>query len=802
MPYIDVRDFKYGMDRRRPRIAGLPGTLWTLKNAVITRGGDIERVKKWVEEYTLPTGTSGLAGLKGLPYVFGKGTVPGGMPADISYLELTYGGAATLSKIHDAKPFDGKMYVVSEWSDGHIRHFYDGAEITTEWSTVADAQFSYSTVAKALARKINARSDVRAQAVENKVKITAEVAGTAFTLSTSTTDSSNEEQATGTITITGGTSNPGVNKVTQITLDGNNLMTSAVNWATSHSATATAVAAEITSTATNGYTATAVGAVITVLAPVGVGDSINGEDFSVTVGGDVTTTKTAMAGGQDELSVPTASTSTLQANVAAVTEVRATGTVTVTGGSSNPGVNRIAQITVDGNDLLPSPVDWITSNTVTAAAIAAAITSHAEEGYTATSLGAVVTVLAPPGVGATVNTETFTIDNDGDVTTSSVAMSGGVTAVTAVKQISQITISGGYADPTDTWSATVGGTAYAITGRGSAMPLFVHVTKRRVWAPLGSQLRYCKFGDATVWSTTAGSASTDPGFIEMSSDSEGSDDITSLADYNNNTAIFSQTNIRIYALDPDAEAISIVQPVGNTGALAPFASLPFGSTDVFYRDVSGFRSLRSRQGYDAAFASDVGSAIDIYVQELDAEFGEAVVADTRAVIEPRDGRYFAAVGDTMIVLSFFPGASIAAWSEIELEFEPEQLVRIGERIYARDGNKIYVYGGLDGDTWPDAGEYEVDAQMPFVSAQDPAGKKNLMGMDMAGEGDWLVKAYIDPNDETKYVTVGTVNKITYPGEDIALPGHTSHVALRFQSVSEGKCTLSSFALHYLKGETR
>lgn len=693
MPYLSVSDFKYGMDRRRPRIAGLPGTLWVLKNAVITRGGDIERVKKWVAEYELPAGTFGLAGLKGLPYVFGKGAAPGAMPPDISYLQLTYGGAETLVKVHDAKPFDGKMYVITEWSDGNIRHFYNGTEITTEWTTIADARFSYNAVASALAKKINARSDVSAVALENKIKITAEVAGTAFTLSTSTTD----------------------------------------------------------------------------------------------VDADA--------------SAPTAATTTLQANVAPVAEVRATGSVTVTGGSSSPGVNKITQITVDGNDLLAAPVNWITSNSTTASAIAAAITSRAEAGYTATAVGNVVTVLAPPGLGATVNGEAFTITNGGDVTTSSASLAGGVTEVEAVKQISQVTISGTTPDSTDLWKVTVNGTLYQITGRGSAMPLFFHVTKRRLWAPIGSALYYCKLGDATIWSTVVPTPATDPGFIEMSSDSEGSDDITSLADYNNNTAIFSETNIRIYALDTDAENISIVQPIGNTGALAAFASLAFGSTDVFYRDTSGFRSLRSRSGYDAAFSTDVGSAIDTYIQELDAEFGRAIVSATRSVIEPQDGRYIAAVGDRLIVLSYFPGAGITAWSEVELDFEPEFLVRVGNRILAREGDTIYVYGGIAGDEYPDADEYEVDAQMPFLSAQDPGARKSQKAFDMAGAGDWLVTAYVDPNDETKYVSIGVVNKITYPDNAIVLPGYTSHVALRFQSQSAGRCTLSSFALHYEKGET-
>jgi hypothetical protein len=48
---------------------------------------------------------------------------------------------------------------------------------------------------------------------------------------------------------------------------------------------------------------------------------------------------------------PTAAASTLTSNVAAVAETRATGTVTITGGTASSGINQVSQITVDGVNL-------------------------------------------------------------------------------------------------------------------------------------------------------------------------------------------------------------------------------------------------------------------------------------------------------------------------------------------------------------------------------------------------------------------------------------------------------------------
>ena len=43
MPYIVVENFKGGIDGRRMDVTATPGTLTELKNAHITRGGEIEK---------------------------------------------------------------------------------------------------------------------------------------------------------------------------------------------------------------------------------------------------------------------------------------------------------------------------------------------------------------------------------------------------------------------------------------------------------------------------------------------------------------------------------------------------------------------------------------------------------------------------------------------------------------------------------------------------------------------------------------------------------------------------------------
>lgn len=109
----------------------------------------------------------------------------------------------------------------------------------------------------------------------------------------------NEVLATGSFTVTGGTNSAGVNKVSAVLVNGVDILGSAVDWSTSHAATAAAIAAQINNYESNpNYTASAVGAVVTIRAVAGSGNTPNGFVVSPTVAGDVTVgSVNNMAGG-------------------------------------------------------------------------------------------------------------------------------------------------------------------------------------------------------------------------------------------------------------------------------------------------------------------------------------------------------------------------------------------------------------------------------------------------------------------------------------------------------------------------
>jgi len=687
MAYLAITDFKFGMDRRRKRISGVPGTLWLGKNCHLTRGGDVQSMKKWVEAFDLEgLGTFGLAALNGQLFTFGSDASPVGLPIGIQYQRLQAASASSMVELLDAKTFDGKIYAVARYANGHIHHFYDGSRVT-DWDTIADATASMSTLVDYLADLLNSSSAVSAVASGSAITITANTPGTAFSVSKNTVD----------------------------------------------------------------------------------GAANNDQDITL---------------------------ATVQANVAAVAETRAAGSVVVASGSAGAGVNRINQVVVNGvTQLIASPVDWTASNAATANALAARINSSTiTHGYSAVAVGSTVTITAAPGTGATPNGFAVFADTGGNVAASTSSFAGGVSAVAARAQIVTATFSGTF-QAADLFTITLNGTAYSATGRASGTGQSILVSKKRVWSPAGSIWRGCKLNDATDW--TDSDANIGAVLLNVSSESEGTSRIVGAAPYNDMVAVFTRSSIQLYRLNEDAEQIALAQPLDNTGALAHRALLPYGNSDVFYVDQSGIRSLRARTTDAAPYSDDVGMMIDEFLQEYFDTISRGTVRRAIAAVEPRDGRVNIFIGNRAFVLSKFPLSKITAWTYYELEFDVTDAVRAERRLYVRGDDEIVrVYGGLDGTTYPGEDEIEVDVKIPFLTAQAPATVKKLNGFDIGLTGEWSVKVLPDPNDETKFVDAGKFYKTTYAQPHVPINGVTTHAALNLTSTKGGEATLSGIVLHY------
>lgn len=675
----------------------MPGTLWTLKNCLITRGGDIEAAKRWVPAYTLPAGTFGLGALRSQLYVFGSDAAPSNLPANVQYQRLQDPAGSDMTRILDVKQYADYLYVIAEYASGAVLHFYNGSRVTS-MDTPSGTDASLAAVANRLSELISRNPSVTAWAVGNSIIVNSNTAGVPFSISAGAVDG-------------GGTA--------------------------------------------------------------------------------------------DE----SASTSTVQPNVVAVPETLASATILINGGSNQPGVNTISSVLLNATPLTYSSVDWVVSNEATASSLAGQINLlSASHGYLANAVGSLVTIYAPVGSGSTRNGYVLSVTVGGSVSVTPTNMGGGVDSVDAVAQVTRVDLAG-TVEAADTYSVTVNGTTYSTTTRGASTGRYAFVGKKRVWTVHNTLARYCKLNDATNW--TDSDASSGAGFINLSSDTAGNEELTAVADYNSYAAFFSLSQIRVYQIAADMQQTQFVQTLPNTGTQSPRSVVSYGNNDVFYLDFTGIRSIRARDASKAAYTFDIGTAVDPLVQEWMQSLTHEKIARAVGIIEPNDGRYMLAIGSRIFVFSNFPGAKIAAWSYLEPGFEVSDFCRARfNELYARSGDVIYLYGGNENigtgtsDQYPEPGELEYSIETPFMAASDPGSMKNVRGFDVACDGEWQVNLLVDPLDESKSVNIGKVTGYTYSDANITVPGRGSRFAVNMTSTKGGLASVSDLTIYFDKDETR
>lgn len=690
MPYFVIEDFRSGMDTRRMPVLSVPGSLLRLVNGHINRGGEIEKRLAFVNQIAMPAGTHGLAAVGGTLYTFGSAapggvTFPAGSPANLVYQQLSHPSGAAMAKALQVSAFSGKPYVVAQYDDGAIYHFYNGTRHAEFVEARARASFLVT-------------------------------GGTAGGVS-----------ATASFTVTGGI-NSASDRVTSIRAGALAIMTQAVQHNGSNSSTAAAIAAAINAFVGNpDFTATAVGATVTITAAT-PGTTFNGLALVVArTGGFTIGSVNNFAGGVD---------------------------------------NAITALAVSGVPIIGEAIKHTGNNATTAAAIAAAINEfQSAPEYRALAVGNKVNVMIQEA-GAANNGKTMAITTTGNFTTSvaSVALANGVNLVSTPAG-SETYLPGEYSKP----------------------------AKSKVYTTAQSLVHFSGIEEPLE----ANESAKEAGFINLATNAEGSERLTSIANYQQNLAFFSERTVQIWFVDVQASGNQQLQVLNNTGAIAPLSVQEIGDSDVFYLSESGIRSLRARDSSNAAFATDVGNPIDtLILSEINAD--RLTARESRAVLEPRDGRYMLALGQKVYVFSYFPASRVSAWSIYEPQFTVTDWAIIGRKLYCRgaDGN-LYLLGGQNGTTYDST---QVEAFIPYLSTSSPATSKSFQGMDMACEGVWKVEIASDPVNQSALQEVAYVEETTYAKGNVSFQARSTHLALRLTSQNNGYAKIGSILVHYEGGD--
>lgn len=439
----------------------------------------------------------------------------------------------------------------------------------------------------------------------------------------------------------------------------------------------------------------------------------------------------------------------------------------------------------------------------TAISSASAIASYfagalsAETHFDAIATGANVVVTGP------INTQftlTLLAQNGGTATTNDQALTQ-TTSQTANSTKPQITtisvITGAVFDAKDFFSVTAAipslsySKTFTISASSAGVGTTIKTFSNKMYSTTSSLLYFSKIAKPTEWGTFTPAEGA--GFISLTSQDGGAENLTALGVYQGKLAAFSRRNIQVWTMDPDPTKNIQTQTLSNIGTFASKSVVAFGDVDVFFLSESGVRSLRARDASNAATVSDIGTAIDTLIQSEMSLISESTRNAAVGIIEPTDGRYWLALGNKIYVFSYFPGSNVSAWSVYEPGFQISSMTYSAGRVYVRSGDLIYLYGGLSGLEYDSS---EVEIELPYLDGGKPAHTKTIQAIDIACEGTWNVSAGMDVSAPTQRDLVGSITNSSYMLGRLLHYGIGTHIGVRLISNTDGYARIGNLALHY------
>jgi hypothetical protein len=319
---------------------------------------------------------------------------------------------------------------------------------------------------------------------------------------------------------------------------------------------------------------------------------------------------------------------------------------------------------------------------------------------------------------------------------------------------------------------------------------FCFTYKSKMYVASGSTVYFSALNDPTKWDIY----DTGSGFIDMSNNFGGRETITGMGVFQGYVAVFTKTNAQLWYFDPDPTKNSQHQIVDNTGCVSPGSVCSIGSLDLLFLAPNGIRSLRTRQVTDSPYANDIGSPIDEIIIGILNTMTDEEKFNCKSIVDPIDGRYWLLIKGRLFVLSSFYGSSINAWSEYEIPAGIKDMVLFNNKIFLMStGGSIYVYGGLDGNTYDDC---KVTVEMPYLDANKPATIKSFQGLDVNVTNQWSIYMGFDHTANDQKDLIATVNQPTFALGKIMVSGVGTHVGIKMECEQQGPAEIANLIVHF------
>lgn len=403
----------------------------------------------------------------------------------------------------------------------------------------------------------------------------------------------------------------------------------------------------------------------------------------------------------------------------------------------------------------------------------------------------------------------------GVTTTTATVFAGGVTGIAGRGPTIRVTFGGTWASgdkysmqlvtPSVTYQLGVGN----LTG---IVPTACLTLSSRVHFIAGASWYGSDNNDATGWETQSPGAFK----INCSNNFKSSETLVSLAAYQGRMALYANNTIQIWFLNADPTQITISQVLANIGTYCPLGPQSIGDLDVIFPSLTGFRSLRVRDSSSNAFVNDLGSPVDLLIQNDIVTVGFSNLASkTCSIVEPTANRYWHYINGTIYVLSYFPAAKIpAAWSQYLCQyyvsstlttFVPSKFVLYNQQVFILGAvsttNHIFNYG------YDSSGVQHYDATTatiasPWYDLGDSGMRKAVTGIDWDIQGSWQFFGSMDYNGVAnnaaplQAITSSAVAIDSFQFGQEAWTDDGFHVMMQAKCSTAAYSVLSAIVIHY------
>jgi hypothetical protein len=199
-----------------------------------------------------------------------------------------------------------------------------------------------------------------------------------------------------------------------------------------------------------------------------------------------------------------------------------------------------------------------------------------------------------------------------------------------------------------------------------------------------------------------------------------------------------------------------------------------------------------RDASQGAALSDIGSPVDPLILQAIQNTG-ANASKATAIIEPVDNRYLLHIGTTTYAFSFFPNGKVSAWSIYDNGLQITDFALSGQRLYARAGNTIYLYGGDDNNSYENG---DTEIRLPFLSAKSLATIKHFTAIDVICDGNWVVYMGTDPTQPDLDEEIARLDGSTIGLGDVLAQAQGELFSLRFVAQDANYGRIAALVIHY------